>query len=197
MLNELKELVYHANLDLVEHGLVLFTFGNASGIDREKGWIVIKPSGMAYSQMKPCDMVVVDLEGQVVEGSLKPSTDTPTHIELYRAFSEIGGIVHTHSAYATAWAQAGKYIPILGTTHADHFAQPVPCTSVMTPEEVEEIMKKRQVRSSSIPSMILTTFRFPGSWSETTVPLHGEKMRELPYTTASYLKKWPGWHIWR
>ena len=137
MLNELKEVVYRANLDLVERGLVLYTFGNASGIDRDKGWIVIKPSGMDYTLMKPQDMVVVDLEGRVVEGRLRPSTDTPTHIELYRAFSEIGGIVHTHSAYATAWAQAGKDIPILGTTHADHFAQPVPCTPVMPPEEVE------------------------------------------------------------
>jgi L-ribulose-5-phosphate 4-epimerase len=152
MLNELKEKVYHANLDLVDYGLVLFTFGNASGIDREKGWIVIKPSGMDYRQMKPGDMVVVDLEGKVIEGSLKPSTDTPTHIELYRAFSEIGGIVHTHSAYATSWAQAGKNIPILGTTHADHFAQPVPCTPVMTPEEVEGDYEKETGR------VIINTF---------------------------------------
>jgi L-ribulose-5-phosphate 4-epimerase len=151
-LNELKEVVYRANLDLVERGLVLYTFGNASGIDRDKGWIVIKPSGMDYSLMKPQDMVVVDLEGRVAEGRLRPSTDTPTHIELYRAFSEIGGIVHTHSAYATSWAQAGKDIPILGTTHADHFAQPVPCTPVMTPEEVEGDYEKETGK------VIITTF---------------------------------------
>lgn len=143
MLNELKEKVYRANLDLVEYGLVLFTFGNASCIDREKGWVVIKPSGVDYGRMKPRDMVVVDLEGNVVEGRLKPSTDTPTHIELYRAFPKIGGIAHTHSTYATAWAQAGRNIPILGTTHADHFAQPIPCTAVMAPEEVEGDYEKQ------------------------------------------------------
>lgn len=137
MLNELKEEVYNANLDLVNYGLVLFTFGNVSGFDRGKGWIVIKPSGMDYRLMKPKDMAVVDLEGNVVEGRLRPSTDTPTHLELYKAFPEIGGIAHSHSTHATAWAQAGKNIPILGTTHADHFSQPVPCTAVMTPEQVE------------------------------------------------------------
>ncbi|MBP6977800.1 MAG: L-ribulose-5-phosphate 4-epimerase [Bacteroidales bacterium] len=137
MLNELKERVYNANLDLVNHGLVLFTFGNVSGIDREKGWIVIKPSGIDYRQMKERDMVVVDLSGKVVEGRYRPSTDTPTHLQLYKAFPEAGGIAHTHSTYATAWAQAGKNLPILGTTHADHFSQPIPCTPVMTPEQVE------------------------------------------------------------
>lgn len=137
MLNELKERVYNANLDLVNHGLVLFTFGNVSGIDREKGWIVIKPSGIDYRQMKERDMVVVDLSGKVVEGRYRPSTDTPTHLQLYKAFPEAGGIAHTHSTYATAWAQAGKNLPILGTTHADHFSQPIQCTPVMTPEQVE------------------------------------------------------------
>ncbi|HNS17312.1 MAG TPA: L-ribulose-5-phosphate 4-epimerase [Bacteroidales bacterium] len=137
MLNELKENVYRANLDLVNHGLVLFTFGNASGIDREKGWVVIKPSGVDYKHMRARDMVVVDLDGKVVEGRYKPSTDTPTHLQLYKAFPEAGGIAHTHSTYATSWAQAGKNIPILGTTHADHFAQPIPCTAVMAPEQVE------------------------------------------------------------
>ena len=136
MLEELKERVCRANLDLVKHGLVVFTWGNASAIDRESGLVVIKPSGVSYDVMKPSDMVVVDLDGNVVEGSLKPSSDTPTHLVLYKAFLETGGIVHTHSTYATAWAQAGKDIPNIGTTHADYFHDAVPCTADMTEEEV-------------------------------------------------------------
>ena len=126
MLEKLKKEVWQANLDLVKHGLVLFTWGNASAIDREKGLVVIKPSGVAYDEMKPEDMVVVDLEGRVVEGRLKPSSDTPTHLVLYKAFVAIGGVVHTHSTYATAWAQAGRDIPNLGTTHADYFGGDIP-----------------------------------------------------------------------
>lgn len=138
MLEELKEKVFKANLDLVKHNLVIFTWGNVSGIDREKGLVVIKPSGVDYDNMKPEDMVVVDLEtGKVVEGNLRPSSDTPTHLALYRAFKEIGGVVHTHSTYATAWAQAGIDLPSIGTTHADYFHDAVPCTPDMTKEEVE------------------------------------------------------------
>lgn len=138
MLEELKERVFKANLDLVKHGLVIFTWGNVSGIDRESGLVVIKPSGVDYDKMKVSDMVVVDLAtGNVVEGDLRPSSDTPTHIALYKAFPEIGGVVHTHSTYATAWAQAGKDIPNIGTTHADYFHNDVPCTADMTAEEVE------------------------------------------------------------
>lgn len=138
MLEELKEKVYKANLDLVKHGLVIFTWGNVSGIDREKGLVVIKPSGVSYDDMKADDMVVVDLQtGSVVEGSLKPSSDTPTHLALYRAFPEIGGVVHTHSTYATAWAQAGMDIPNIGTTHADYFHQAILCTRDMTEAEVK------------------------------------------------------------
>lgn len=137
MLEELKETVYRANMDLVAHGLVIFTWGNVSGIDREQGLVVIKPSGVDYSTMKPSDMVVVDLtSGEVVEGELRPSSDTPTHLELYRAFPEIQGVVHTHSTYATAWAQAGKDIPNIGTTHADYFHEAIPCTTDMTRDEV-------------------------------------------------------------
>ena len=137
MLEELKEKVFKANLDLVKHGLVIFTWGNVSGIDREKGLVVIKPSGVSYDDMKAEDMVVVDLEtGKVVEGNLKPSSDTPTHLALYRAFPEIGGVVHTHSTYATAWSQAGKDLPNIGTTHADYFHEAVPCTRDMTEAEV-------------------------------------------------------------
>jgi L-ribulose-5-phosphate 4-epimerase len=136
MLEELKEKVCKANLELVRHGLVVFTWGNASAIDRESGLVVIKPSGVSYDVMKPSDMVVVDLEGRVVEGSLKPSSDTPTHVVLYKAFPEIGGVVHTHSTYATAWAQAGKDIPNIGTTHADYFHDAIPCTVDMTAKEI-------------------------------------------------------------
>ena len=137
MLEALKEKVCKANLDLVKHGLVLFTWGNVSAIDRATGLVVIKPSGVSYDDMKPEDMVVVDLEGNVVEGSLRPSSDTPTHLVLYKAFPEIGGVVHTHSTFATSWAQAGKDIPILGTTHADYFSADIPCTRNMRKSEVE------------------------------------------------------------
>lgn len=136
MLSDLKELVFKANLDLVKHNLVLFTWGNASGIDREKGLVVIKPSGVEYDVMTADQMVVVDLDGNIVEGDLKPSSDTPTHLELYKAFDHIGGIVHTHSTFATSWAQAGVAIPIIGTTHADYFADDIPCTRDMNTEEV-------------------------------------------------------------
>ncbi len=137
MLEELKEKVFHANLELVKHGLVIFTWGNVSAIDRESGLVVIKPSGVSYDDMKAEDMVVVDLEGKVVEGRLKPSSDTPTHVVLYKAFPEIGGVVHTHSTYATAWAQAGCDIPNIGTTHADYFHDAIPCTADMTEAEVK------------------------------------------------------------
>ena len=137
MLEDLKEKVFRANLDLVKHGLVIFTWGNVSAIDREKGLVVIKPSGVSYDEMKASDMVVVDLDGNVVEGDLRPSSDTPTHLVLYKAFKEIGGVVHTHSTYATAWAQAGCDIPNIGTTHADYFHEAIPCTDDMTEEEVK------------------------------------------------------------
>lgn len=137
MLEALKQQVWQANMDLQKHGLVLFTWGNASGIDRKKGLIVIKPSGVNYEDMLPEDMVVLDLEGQQVEGTLRPSSDTPTHVILYKKFPEVGGIVHTHSTYATTWAQAGKSIPALGTTHADYFYGDVPCTPSLSKEEIQ------------------------------------------------------------
>lgn len=142
MLEELKNIVYKANLELVSQHLVVYTWGNVSGIDRSENLLVIKPSGVTYEEMKPGDMVVVDLDGHVVEGKLKPSSDTLTHIELYRAFPEIGGIVHTHSTHAVAWAQALKAIPALGTTHADHFFGEIPCTRILTREEVERGYEK-------------------------------------------------------
>ena len=137
MLESLKEDVFHANLNLVKHGLVIFTWGNVSAIDRNTGLIVIKPSGVSYDDMKADDMVVVDSEGVVVEGKYKPSSDTPTHIILYKKFPETGGIVHTHSTFATAWAQAGTDIPNIGTTHSDYFHGPIPCTTDMTESEVK------------------------------------------------------------
>ena len=136
MLEELKEKVCRANLELVRRGLVIFTWGNVSAIDRKSGLVVIKPSGVDYDTMKPSDMVVVDLDGKVVEGELNPSSDTPTHLVLYRAFPNIGGVVHTHSTYATAWAQAGVDIPNIGTTHADYFHDDIPCTRNMKRSEV-------------------------------------------------------------
>jgi len=136
MFEKLKEEVWKANLDLVKYGLVIFTWGNVSGIDRKQGMVVIKPSGVSYDAMTPSDMVVLDLHGKVVEGKLKPSSDAPTHLVLYRQFLNIGGIVHTHSEWATSWAQAGRGIPAVGTTHADYFYGEVPCTRKMTKEEI-------------------------------------------------------------
>lgn len=142
MLEELKKRVYEANMDLPKYNLVKFTWGNVSEIDREKGLFVIKPSGVDYDKLTPDDMVVVDLEGNVVEGRYKPSSDTPTHVELYKAFSKIGGIVHTHSTYATSFAQAGRNIPCYGTTHADSIYGDIPCSRNLTEEEINEAYEK-------------------------------------------------------
>ena len=142
MLEQLKEQVYRANMQLPEYGLVTFTWGNVSGIDRESGLFVIKPSGVNYEDLKPSDMVVMDLNGNKVEGDMNPSTDTDTHLELYKAFPKVGGIVHTHSTYAVAWAQAGKDIPCYGTTHADYFYGDIPCARNLTAEEIEEAYER-------------------------------------------------------
>lgn len=142
MLKTLKEQVLKANLDLVKNGLVLFTWGNVSAIDKETNLVVIKPSGVSYDEMTAEDMVVVDLNGKIVEGKLNPSSDTPTHLELYKAYPEIGGVVHTHSTYATAFAQAGRNIPAYGTTHADYFYGEVPCARSLEKEEVETEYEK-------------------------------------------------------
>ena len=177
MLEELKEKVYRANMELVAHGLVIFTWGNVSGIDREKGLVVIKPSGVDYDTMKASDMVVVDLAtGKVVEGDLRPSSDTPTHLELYRSFPEIGGVVHTHSTYATAWAQAGKDIPNIGTTHADYFHDAIPCTADMTAGEVggdyeletgRVIVKRFEGLNTIHTPGVLVKNQGPFSWGKT------------------------------
>ena len=135
-LEKLREEVLEANLELVRRGLVLYTFGNASGILRDEGLVVIKPSGVPYDKMKPEHLVLTDLQGRILEGNLRPSSDLPTHLELYRQFPGIGGVVHTHSEYATSWAQARREIPCFGTTHADYFHGPVPVTEPMPPEEI-------------------------------------------------------------
>ena len=175
MLEALKQKVYEDNMDLPKYGLVVFTWGNVSAIDRESGLVVIKPSGVNYETMKPEDMVVVDLEGNVVEGSLRPSSDTPTHVELYKAFPNVGGIVHTHSSWATSWAQAGRGIPCYGTTHADYFYGEIPCARVLTPEEVEEAYEKNTGKviieafedrdPMSVPG-VLCTSHGPFSWGK-------------------------------
>ncbi|MCR5669582.1 MAG: L-ribulose-5-phosphate 4-epimerase [Butyrivibrio sp.] len=137
MLEELKKRVYEANILLPKYNLVTFTWGNVSEIDRESGLFVIKPSGVDYDTMTPDDMVVMDLEGNRVEGKLNPSSDTPTHVEIYKAFKDVGGVVHTHSSYATSWAQAGRSIPCYGTTHADYFYGEIPCVRCLTKEEID------------------------------------------------------------
>ena len=142
MLEQLKKEVYEANMLLPKYGLVTFTWGNVSGIDRESGLFVIKPSGVEYDKLTPEDMVVVDLEGNKVEGKYNPSSDTPTHVVLYNSFPKIGGIVHTHSSWATSWAQAGRSIPCYGTTHADYIYGEVPCLRTLTREEIEEAYEK-------------------------------------------------------
>jgi len=167
MLESLRKEVLQANLELSDSGLALFTWGNASAIDRALGLIVIKPSGVPYERMTAGDMVIVDLDGRVVEGTLKPSSDLPTHLVLYAAFSSAMGIVHTHSTYATAWAQAGQDLPAEGTTHADHFYGSVPCTRCLTDEEIlgnyeletgnviVETFKSRSIDPSSVPAALV------------------------------------------
>ena len=142
LLADLREQVLRANLELMRRGLVLYTFGNASGISREQGLVAIKPSGVPYETLKPEHLVITDLEGKIVEGKLRPSSDLPTHLVLYKAFSKVGAVVHTHSEYATAWAQARRAIPCFGTTHADYFHGPIPVTEMMTREEVSSEYEK-------------------------------------------------------
>lgn len=153
MLEQLKEIVLEANLTLPNYGLVTFTWGNVSGIDRKQGVVVIKPSGVPYDELKKEHLVVVDLDGNRLEGDLRPSSDTPTHLVLYKAFLEIGGVVHTHSSWCTSWAQAGKGIPALGTTHADYFYGEIPCTRTMTAAEIQSAYEE------NTGHVIVETFR--------------------------------------
>ena len=175
MLEELKQQVYEANMELPRRGLITYTWGNVSGIDRKTGYFVIKPSGVDYDALKPKDMVVMDLEGNKIEGDYKPSSDTPTHLELYRKYKEIGGIVHTHSPEAVAWAQAGRDIPLYGTTHADYFFGPIPCARNLTPEEIDaayekntglviiETFEQRQINPAYTPA-VLCANHGPFTW---------------------------------
>ena len=156
LLKELREQVYEANMELPRRNLVTYTWGNVSGIDRESGLFVIKPSGVEYDELRPEDLVVMDLAGNKVEGKLNPSSDTKTHLVLYNAFPELGGIVHTHSPYAVAWAQAGEDIPCYGTTHADYFYGPVPCARHLTQEELDEDYERNTGK------IIVETFRARG-----------------------------------
>ena len=177
MLEQLKQQVYEANMELPRRGLVTYTWGNVSGIDRESGLFVIKPSGVEYDELRPEDLVVLDLNGNKVEGKLNPSSDTKTHIELYKAFPELGGIVHTHSTHAVAWAQAGRDIPCFGTTHADYFYGPVPCARALTQEEIDEDYEKntgkviieeftkRGIQPMHVPAVICTSHG-PFTWGK-------------------------------
>lgn len=175
--SELQRAVWEANLELVRRGLVVETWGNASAVDRERGWMIIKPSGVAYDVMKPADMVVVSLAtGQVVQGKLRPSSDTDTHLELYRAFPGLGGVVHTHSLYATAWAQAQREIPALGTTHADYWHGAVPCTRPLTAAEIRGeyeratgtviVERFRGLNPLSLPAVLVASHG-PFAWGAT------------------------------
>lgn len=177
MLEKLKEEVLKANLELPKKGLITYTWGNVSGIDRELGLVVIKPSGVEYDNMTVNDLVVVDLHGEVVEGNLKPSSDTPTHLELYRKFPNVGGVVHTHSTWATIWSQAGKSIPAYGTTHADYFYGAIPCTRKMSQKEIEgeyeletgkvivETFKNLGLDSKKIPAVLVNSHG-PFAWGK-------------------------------
>ena len=175
MLEDLKKLVYDANMDLPKYGLVTLTWGNVSGIDRESGYFVIKPSGVDYDKLTPGAMVVMDLEGNKIEGKYKPSSDTATHIELYKSFPDIGGVVHTHSPWATSWAQAGRSVPCYGTTHADYFYGEIPCLRCLTEEEIQENYEKNtglliteyfKTRDYKAVSAVLCKNHGPFSWGE-------------------------------
>ena len=205
MLEELKRQVYEANMLLPKYGLVTFTWGNVSAIDRESGLFVIKPSGVEYESMKPEDMVVMDLNGNRVEGNLRPSSDTPTHLELYKAFPEIGGIVHTHSSYATSWAQAGRSIPCYGTTHADYIYGEVPCVRCLTKEEIDEAyetntgklivseFKRRKKEIMAVPA-VLCKNHGPFTWGkDAKETVHNavvlEEVAKMAYRTESINSK--------
>lgn len=202
MLQELKEEVFKANLELVKQNLVIYTWGNVSGIDREKGLVVIKPSGVDYDTMKADDMVVVDLDGNIVEGKLNPSSDTPTHLELYKAFKDIKGVVHTHSSWATKWAQAGRNIPCYGTTHADYFYGEIPCTRSLTEKEVIEEYEKNtgkvivetfeNIDENAIPG-VLCNGHGPFTWGKSPAnAVHNAKVLEQVAQMAYFTEQISG-----
>ncbi len=197
MLKHLKKKVYEANMQLPQYGLVTFTWGNVSGIDRDRGLFVIKPSGVDYDKLKPEDMVVMDLKGNKVEGDLNPSSDTKTHLELYNCFPQIGGIVHTHSPWATSWAQAGRDIPCYGTTHADYIYGSIPCVRNLTKEELDEdyelntgiliadVFEERKLDCMAVPCVLCKNHG----------PLHGEPTHLTQCIMRWYWKKWRRWPL--
>ena len=196
MLEELKQKVYEANMELPKRKLITYTWGNVSGIDRASGLFVIKPSGVEYDELKPEDLVVVDLDGNKVEGKLRPSSDTETHRILYRAFPEIGGIVHTHSPHAVSWAQAGRDIPAYGTTHADYFYGDIPCTRSLTKEEIEAAyeLNTGNVIVETSPNAKLIPFTSPPSSAPTTARSPGARTPLKPSIIPSFWKKS---HVWQ
>ena len=193
MLEKLKQAVYEANTELPRRGLVTYTWGNVSGIDRERGLFVIKPSGVDYGALRPEDLVVLDLKGRQVEGVLNPSSDARTHLALYRAFPTLGGVVHTHSPHAVAWAQAGRDIPAYGTTHADYFYGPVPCTRDLTASEIDEDYE------AHTGNVIAETFRErgiepdPPSSAAATAPSPGGRTPPRRCTTPWCWRRWRKW----
>jgi L-ribulose-5-phosphate 4-epimerase len=205
LVKELRAQVFEANLEIVRRGLVLYTFGNASGISREDGLVVIKPSGVPYESLKPEHLVITDLQGKLVEGDLKPSSDLATHLVLYRSFPNIGGVVHTHSEYATAWAQAQSSIPVFGTTHADYFHGPVPVTQNMTAEEIASDYEKntgdlilrafQQVDPDSVPAVLVANHgpfawgKDPADAAHTAVVL--EAVARMAYFTRNIMAEAP------
>jgi L-ribulose-5-phosphate 4-epimerase len=205
-LEALRSAVLEANLELVRRGLILYTFGNASGIDRETGLVAIKPSGVPYEALKPDDMVITDLQGKIVEGKLRPSSDLSTHLLLYRSFSSIGGVVHTHSEFATAWAQAGREIPAYGTTHADYFYGSVPVTDELTSEEVggdyvlntgHAIVRRFETLDPLAVPAVLVAGHAPFCWGATpTDAAHNavvlEAVARMAYYTATLNAACPG-----
>lgn len=199
MLEELKQQVYEANMELPKRKLITYTWGNVSGIDRETGYFVIKPSGVDYDELKPEDMVIMDLEGNKIEGHYKPSSDTPTHLELYKAFPEIGGIVHTHSPWATSWAQAGRSIPCYGTTHADYFYGTIPCARCLTADEIDTDYEKntglviietfKEINPAYVPG-VLCVNHGPFTWGKDAMEaVHNavvlEEVAKMAYQTES------------
>ncbi len=196
LLNKLREQVLEANLELVRRGLVLYTFGNASGISREDGLVVIKPSGVDYDKLKPSDMVITNVEGTVIEGALRPSSDLPTHLVLYKSFLNIGGVAHTHSEFASAWAQAARPIPCLGTTHADTFHGTIPVTENLVPGEIETEYEKntghiivrafKKINPDSVPGVLVRSHG-PFCWGTTpAVAAHNSSILEAVARMAYY-----------
>ena len=196
MLEELKKEVYEANMLLPKYNLVTFTWGNVSGVSRKDGVFVIKPSGVPYEELRPEDMVVVDFDGNKVEGEMNPSSDTPTHAYLYKHWENIGGVVHTHSSYATSWAQAGRSIPCYGTTHADYYYGEIPCFRTLTKEEIDDAYEKNTgVLIVDEFARLQKDYEAVPASARIMARLHGERIRWTQFTAQWFWKRSPRWHI--